>query len=75
MDLGHTATVVESDESWLRQKFKLWHAHPWMFASGFAAGLAVFELAGSYSADIDLLRGKQAAVSRTQDESEAPIRG
>ena len=36
---------VESHQSWLTRKFSLWRAHPWMFVAGFAAGLAVFELA------------------------------
>jgi hypothetical protein len=36
---------MESSEGWLRRKARLWRAHPWMFVAGFAAGLAVFELA------------------------------
>jgi hypothetical protein len=37
--------TVESGESWLKRKFRLWRSHPWMFVAGFAAGLAVFEVA------------------------------
>ena len=36
---------MESGESWLKRKFRLWRTHPWMFVAGFAAGLAVFEAA------------------------------
>jgi hypothetical protein len=36
---------MESEEGWLKRKFRLWRTHPWMFVAGFAAGLAVFEAA------------------------------
>jgi hypothetical protein len=36
---------MESGESWVKRKFRLWRTHPWIFVAGFAAGLAVFEAA------------------------------
>jgi hypothetical protein len=30
--------------AWMREKPKLWLAHPWSFAAGFAAGLGFYEL-------------------------------
>jgi hypothetical protein len=36
---------MESGETWLKRKFRLWRTHPWIFVAGFAAGLAVFEAA------------------------------
>jgi len=36
---------MSARERWTCRKLRLWRAHPWTFVAGFAAGLAVFELA------------------------------
>jgi len=45
VDLTAFCDNMESEEGWLKRKFRIWRAHPWMFVAGFAAGLAVFEAA------------------------------
>jgi len=45
VDLTAFCDNMESEEGWLKRKFRLWRTHPWMFVAGFAAGLAVFEAA------------------------------
>jgi hypothetical protein len=45
VDLTAFCDKMESEEGWLKRKFRLWRTHPWMFVAGFAAGLAVYEAA------------------------------